>query len=402
MPHLTPFLAALTLACAALADQTLHEIPVPAGGGATPAGATTIRYTLTTPDGADLKNPLPVIIVFPPGDQTSRMEGAARSMFNNECLKRGWALATPQPPEGTLFFQKPALFKLLTDDLDKILVPEGGKYHAAGGSNGGRSALAFALELPARTASVAAFPGAFVDPPSEAVLTEKLKGIPIRIWVGGDDTVAWNDACKAIEAFSKKTKGAVDATLTVVPGQGHMIRTLTAAAVLDELDKTRSSKGTMLRPNLDALATLDALHTAASKSDFDAYFALYTPDAVFIGTDAGERWTLDEFKAYAQPIFQKGPGKGGWTYTPRQGTRHVTIIPGPKGAEGTIAFFDELLDNENYGTTRGTGVLVKVTTGEGDKAESRWKVSQYSLSIPIPNAIAKRVAAMVKTEEKKK
>jgi hypothetical protein len=75
----------------------------------------------------------------------------------------------------------------------------------------------------------------------------------------------------------------------------------------------------------------------------------------------------------------------------------VTIDP-----SGTIAFFDELLDNDNYGTTRGTGVLRKVTTGEGEKATSRWMVAQYSLSIPIPNPIAKRVAAMVKTEEKKK
>jgi dienelactone hydrolase len=384
--------ALFAAAAPALADQTLRDIPV--------AGNATIRVTLTTPDGADLKKPLPVVIVFPPGDQSSRMEGVARAMFHDECVKRGWALATPQPPEGTAFFQKPEYLKALADDLDKAIVPEGGRYHVAGSSNGGRSALTFALEMPARTASVAAFPGTFEKPPSEAVLIEKLKGIPIRLWVGGDDSVGWNDAGKAIEALSKKSKGALDATLTVVPGQGHVIRTLTAGMVIDELEKARTTKGTMARPSLDGLATLDALHAAASKSDFDAYFALFTADAVFIGTDAGERWTLDEFKAYARPHFQKGPGKGGWTYVPRAGTRHVTIVPGPKGetdGTGTVAFFDELLDNENYGTTRGTGVLRKV--GEGEAAV--WRVSQYSLSIPIPNAIAKRVATMVKTEEKK-
>lgn len=385
MHRLTAIFAITAAAAACHADQTIREIPV--------EGGTTIRVTLSTPDGANLKEPIPVVIVFPPGDQTSKMEGIARAMFHDECLKRGWALATPLPPEGTLFFQKPELFRALVSDLDKAVVPEGRKYHVVGTSNGGRSALAFALELPGRTASVAAFPGAFFNPPPEAETTEKLKGIPIRLWVGGDDTVAWNDACKAIEAYSKKTRGVVDATLTIVPGQGHVIRSLTAATVLDTLERVRSSKGTMLRPNLDALATLDALHTAASKSDFDAYFSLFTPDAVFIGTDAGERWTLDEFKAYARPHFQKGPGKGGWTYVPRADTRHVTIDPST-----TIAFFDELLDNENYGTTRGTGVLRKV--GEGEAA--RWMVVQYSLSIPIPNPIAKRVAAMVKTEETKK
>ena len=46
--------------------------------------------------------------------------------------------------------------------------------------------------------------------------------------------------------------------------------------------------------------------------------ALYAPDAVFIGTDAGERWTIDEFEAYAEPHFSAGRG---WTYrrTPHHG-----------------------------------------------------------------------------------
>ncbi|HZW05539.1 MAG TPA: hypothetical protein VFF65_00330, partial [Phycisphaerales bacterium] len=184
----TALFACVTAAGAALADQTLRDIPVSAGE--------MIHCTITTPDGADLKQPIPVVIVFPPGDQSSRMEGVARAMFHAECVKRGWALATPQPPEGMVFFQKPEYVKALVEDLDKVLVPEGGKYHVAGGSNGGRSALSFALELPTRTASVAAFPGALVNPPSEAVTTEKLKGIPIRLWVGGDDTVGWNDAGK--------------------------------------------------------------------------------------------------------------------------------------------------------------------------------------------------------------
>lgn len=383
--------AILTAAHSAIADQTIRDIPV--DGGAT------IRCTISTPDGADLKQPIPVIIVFPPGPQTAQMEAAARSMFYAESLKRGWALVTPQPPEGTLFFQKPALFKSLVDDLNKVLVPEGGKYHVAGGSNGGRSAFAFAMELPERTASLAGFPGSPHNKPSEELVVEKLKSIPVRLWVGGDDTVAWIDASKEMQALSQRAKDPLDVTLTIVPGQTHTLRSLTSAQVLDELEKSRRKEGTMPRPALDALAVLDALHAAASKGDFDAYFALYTDDAVFIGTDASERWSLDQFKAYTKPHFDKGKkdGKGGWTYTPRDGARNVTIDP-----SGTVAFFDELLDNDNYGTTRGTGVLRKITSGEGDKTTTIWRVAQYSLSIPIPNPLAKRVAAMIKAEEKKK
>ena len=55
--------------------------------------------------------------------------------------------------------------------------------------------------------------------------------------------------------------------------------------------------------------TLDALHVAASKADGERYFALFAPDAVFLGTDATERWTLEEFKNYAGERFKTGPDR---------------------------------------------------------------------------------------------
>jgi hypothetical protein len=93
---------------------------------------------------------------------------------------------------------------------------------------------------------------------------------------------------------------------------------------------------------------LDRLHASAAKADGDAYFDLFAKDAVFIGTDASERWTIEAFRAYALPLF--GQGKG-WTYKPR--LRHVTLAQIPCGC---IAWFDEILDNAHYGTSRGTGV----------------------------------------------
>ncbi len=126
---------------------------------------------------------------------------------------------------------------------------------------------------------------------------------------------------------------------------------------------------------------LDALHLAASRADGPAYFDLYTPDAVFIGTDAGERWTLPEFRAYAEPVFSKGKG---WTYRPR--TRSVVLGPG-----GRTAWFDELLDSESYGTSRGTGVLLRTPQG--------WRVAQYALTFPIPNDLAKDLTARIRAHE---
>ena len=44
-------------------------------------------------------------------------------------------------------------------------------------------------------------------------------------------------------------------------------------------------------------ALLDGLHQDAHEGNFQTYFERYTPDAVFLGTDKTERWSIEEFKA---------------------------------------------------------------------------------------------------------
>jgi hypothetical protein len=136
-------------------------------------------------------------------------------------------------------------------------------------------------------------------------------------------------------------------------------------------------------------AVLDSLHDAAAKADFRRYFDCFAPDAVFLGTDATERWTVEEFKAFCKPYFDKGQG---WTYTPRKNARHITISP-----DGSFAWFDELLDNAKYGECRGTGVLRKVQSEGGNSG--LWKIAQYSLSIPIPNARAGDVIVLIRAQQ---
>ncbi len=144
----------------------------------------------------------------------------------------------------------------------------------------------------------------------------------------------------------------------------------------------------LLAPQLEAQAatndeklvaeTLDALHQAASDADFDRYNAVFAADAVFLGTDATERWTRDEFMAFAKPYFDQGRG---WTYLMTE--RHVTVAEG-----GATAWFDEKLDNDNLGDTRGSGVLIK-ESGE-------WRISQYNLTIPVPNELAREVVDRIR------
>lgn len=130
---------------------------------------------------------------------------------------------------------------------------------------------------------------------------------------------------------------------------------------------------------------LDRLHADAAKADGDAYFALFAKDAVFIGTDASERWTIDAFRAYALPLFAQGKG---WTYKPR--LRHVTLASIPCGC---VAWFDEILDSAHYGTSRGTGVLTLTPAG--------WKIAQYALTFPIPNEMAADMTAKIEAFEAK-
>lgn len=129
-------------------------------------------------------------------------------------------------------------------------------------------------------------------------------------------------------------------------------------------------------------AVLDRMHAAASRADGTVYFDQYTSDARFIGTDAGERWSLEAFRAYAEPYFARGQG---WTYVARD--RVVTIAP---IACRCVAWFDERLDNASYGETRGSGVLRLTDDG--------WKIEQYVLSFAVPNDAAGDVVAVIRRQ----
>jgi len=129
--------------------------------------------------------------------------------------------------------------------------------------------------------------------------------------------------------------------------------------------------------NIDAL--LDGLHEDAHKGNFEAYFDRYSSDAVFLGTDKTERWTIQEFKFYAKPAFADGHG---WTYK---------VIERNWEGGGDTRWFDEILYNEKLGHCRGTGV-VKLINNE-------WKIAHYALSMLVPNSIAADIGTQTQQAE---
>jgi hypothetical protein len=135
-------------------------------------------------------------------------------------------------------------------------------------------------------------------------------------------------------------------------------------------------------PSQSVTHVLDDWHQAASVADEARYFGHFAPNGVFMGTDATERWTVAEFRVWAKPHFDK---KKAWSF--RAHDRHIEF-----SADGRTAWFDEALDTPNMGPCRGSGVLVLLG--------GQWKIAQYNLSIPIPNALAdefvKRIGAAAK------
>jgi len=119
---------------------------------------------------------------------------------------------------------------------------------------------------------------------------------------------------------------------------------------------------------------LDGYHQAAANGEWDIYFDLMSDDGVFIGTDAQERWVKQEFREYSS-------GSNGWVYTPLE--RNVNITP-----DGLSAWFDEALLSQSYGSSRGSGVLIRTAAG--------WKISQYHLTLPIPNGMVRGITDQIK------
>ena len=125
---------------------------------------------------------------------------------------------------------------------------------------------------------------------------------------------------------------------------------------------------------LNAVDTLlDGLHEDAHKGNFQTYFARYSSNAVFLGTDKTERWTIEEFKAYAKLAFSDGHG---WTYL---------VIERNWEGGGHVRWFDEILFNEKLGHCRGTGIVKLI--------DNEWKIAHYSLTMLVPNEIAAEVGS---------
>ena len=138
------------------------------------------------------------------------------------------------------------------------------------------------------------------------------------------------------------------------------------------------SKRPIADPTNAAKAVLMDYHSAAADANGKRFFRHLADDAIVLGTDPKERFTLAQLRALAEPHFKNG---NGWKSVPKEQSVFLS-------KDGRLAWFDERLMNSKYGEMRGTGVMLK-TKGE-------WKIAHYNTAFPVPNALAKQVIGMIR------
>lgn len=385
------------------AEQLEPRASASPGGAANPAAPAALEwitvppglwereseYALVTPPGFDENTEYPVLIAIPPGKQDRAMAESALDLYwRNEAARRRWVVVSPVSANGQFDATGEELIhRVLHDVALRVRVAEG-KFYLAGVSSGGVTALRVAAADPARIRAVVVAPGYLA--PEDAGLAPKLRGLGVSLFVGERDET-WK--LRAEKTRDELASAGAEVTLTAVRGDEHVLKSVRPAALFDVMEQSRSAASaestegegpTSLAPwararrSALASATLDRLHELASRgggaTDGGPYFDMYASDAVFLGTDPTERWTVEEFRRYAAPAFSQGKG---WTYHPFHRRLWVDHA-------GQTAIFDEALNNAKYGRCRGTGTLI--WTGED------WKIQQYSLSVPIWNADLERVA----------
>ncbi len=122
---------------------------------------------------------------------------------------------------------------------------------------------------------------------------------------------------------------------------------------------------------------VDAWHHAAAVADEDTFFGSMDADALYIGTDASERWLRDELKVWSKKYFDR---ESAWSFTPLK--RHIYWSD-----DRQYVWFDETLATQ-MDVCRGSGVL--------QRHGAVWRFKQYVLSIAVPNEVVKDYLKLLK------
>jgi len=126
---------------------------------------------------------------------------------------------------------------------------------------------------------------------------------------------------------------------------------------------------------------LDEWHDDAANSRL-RYFDKIAKDGVYIGTDKSERWTRDDFRAWAKPYFERPTA---WAF-------HATRRNIAFSADRKFIWFDEQLSTD-MGPCQASGVIIDTPDG--------LQIQHYQLSVAIPNDLLDGIAKNIREYEAK-
>ncbi len=120
------------------------------------------------------------------------------------------------------------------------------------------------------------------------------------------------------------------------------------------------------------------VHLAKTEGDGERFFGLFAPRAVVLGTDRAERYSVAAWRAIFGPYYARG-GRRPVTIPIEQ---HVYFSP-----DGEMAWFEELVERQNLGRMRGTGVMARV--------DGAWKFLHYNFVLVVPAELAEDFARRI-------
>ncbi|MEM0992904.1 MAG: nuclear transport factor 2 family protein [Bacteroidota bacterium] len=133
-----------------------------------------------------------------------------------------------------------------------------------------------------------------------------------------------------------------------------------------------------IQATIDSL--LDDWHRAAAEGNYEAYFGAMDSSSIFIGTDATENWSKQDFSDFAKPYFDKGRA---WDFTPFDRNIYLSEVQ-------NVVWFDELLRTW-MGTCIGSGVFERI--------DGNWSMKHYVLSVKVPNESVQAVIAAKQVQD---
>jgi predicted esterase len=187
-------------------------------------GDTIVNYKTVLPNNYNPAKAYPAVLIMGGGPQTmNTVDATLARNFRAEAEKRGYIIVGPAAPDDDLFFDEgdrifPEFLKMILADY-KI---QDNKFHIAGPSNGGISALHVAAANPQYFLSVTAFPGYMWEPTDEKL--QAISKMCVFMYVGEFDPYRWHAEMNR-EAEALRAKGTV-ARYSVEQGQPHRLETL--------------------------------------------------------------------------------------------------------------------------------------------------------------------------------